>query len=85
MFSLSQSSCAVKDKIIEQWKGKFDAQAVISDQWRRSYDQEHKLRLLAEGLVTNLEHQISVKGFWGKVGGFAVGAGIGLLAGRLLK
>jgi len=84
-FSLCMANTNAKDEQIANLSAALNNQVVISDQWKQSYDQEHRLRLLAEGLVTNLEHRLKFQGFWGKLGGFAVGAGAGLLAGRLLK
>jgi FtsZ-interacting cell division protein ZipA len=49
------TSLALKDQIIEQWAIKFNDQVVISDQWHSQYDNEHKLRLLCEGLVKKSE------------------------------
>jgi hypothetical protein len=74
-----KTSLAIRDRIIIEWQGKFDAQVKITDQWIRSYDQEHRLRLLAEGLVTNLEGKVKVaklKGRAATVVAVVVGGGL---------
>ena len=51
-FDLAQKIVSEKDAQIGAWSMKFDAQVAISDEWRKSYEREHSLRLLCEGLVT---------------------------------
>ena len=85
MFNLSQNVIAEKDKIILAWEVKYNALERVSEAWRNQYENEAKLRGLAEGLVANLEGQVRRANFKSKVLTVAVVA-VGAYAGyRLVK
>ncbi|MCK9599094.1 MAG: hypothetical protein M0R06_08645 [Sphaerochaeta sp.] len=82
MFTLSQEVIKSKDKEIELWAKKYDAQAAISGEWKAMYDKEHQLRLMSEGIVSGLESRVRGAKFLNKV---AVVAVAGAVAYGLLK
>jgi hypothetical protein len=57
MFNLSQGIVAEQVKVIGAWEKKYDAQVTISDAWKREYENERRLRLMADELNRSLEHQ----------------------------
>jgi len=65
--SISAEIITTKDGIISDWSAKFDAQATISETWKRAYETEHRLRLTAEELNTTLEHHGDASRLYGKL------------------
>lgn len=86
LYSISVSIIDAKDGIIADWSAKFDAQVTISETWKRAYDNEHRLRLMAEGLNKSLEHQAKTSRLFGKLAtaGLA-GAGVYILISSITK
>ena len=84
--SISAGVIENKDGIISDWSAKFDAQAKISEAWKRAYNDEHRLRLLSEDLNKSLEHQGRVSRLYGKVSMAALaGAGVYLVINAISK
>ena len=84
-FSLAQEVIAEKDKIIAAWEVKFDAQVVISDEYKAGWDREIQLRKMCEGMVSGLEGKLRRTSFFAKaVTGVAVVAG-GYIGYKLVK
>jgi len=78
-FSLCMANTNAKDEQIANLSAALNNQAQISESWKSQYEKEHALRLLAEGLFTNLEHRIKVSSFWSRaktVALVAVGGGL---------
>lgn len=82
MFTISEQAGKLKDKEIELWAEKYAAQTAISAEWKKSYDNEHQLRLMSEGIVSGLESRVRGAKFLNKV---AVVAVAGAVAYGLLK
>jgi hypothetical protein len=69
-----------KDRIIQAWESRFNAQVDISEAWKKRYENEHALRVQAEKLFTKSEHARKSN----RLTGFAVGLGAGLIAGYIV-
>lgn len=82
MFTLSEQAGKLKDKEIELWAGKYNAQSAISEEYKSMYDREHQLRLMSEGIVSGLESRVRGAKLLNKV---AVVAVAGAVAYGLLK
>ncbi len=74
-----------KDAQLGAWVNKFDAQAKISAEWKQAYEQEHNLRLMAEGLVTSLEKKQSRTLFTSKLKNAVIVGLAGVAAYNLIK
>jgi hypothetical protein len=61
--TLAYSIISDKDAIIGAWGAKFDAQVKITDEWVRAYNDEHKLRLMSESLVSSCEKRLKASRF----------------------
>jgi len=85
MFTLSQGVVADKDKIILAWEVKYNAQVDISLAWKKSYDEEHALRLSCESLNKALESRVGLFRLKGKVLTVATAITAGYIGYRLIK
>ena len=59
-FSIAEGIIQDKDAIIANWEKKFNAQVVISDEWKKQYEGEHTLRLLAEDINKKSENKLKI-------------------------
>ena len=82
MFNLSQEVVKTQGEEIALWAKKYDAQAAISAEWKSEYEREHQLRLMSEGIVSQLESRVRGAKLMNKV---AVVAVAGAVAYGLLK
>ena len=80
MFTLAQGTIETKDREIELWSKKYDAQVAISAEWKVMYERENKLRLMGGELITGLERSLKISRLKGKVATVAI---VGLAAGYL--
>jgi len=85
MYSLSQQVITTQTAISDELRSKFDAQVTISETWKSMYDKEHALRLMSEGLVSNLEHKVKSQGLLGKVKSAVIVGAAGYVAYSILK
>lgn len=85
MFSLANKEIAVRDDIIRAWESKYNAQVDIAEAWNRQYESEHSLRLLAEGLVKNLEGRVRVGALRGRALTIVGAVVVGYVGYRLIK
>lgn len=85
LYGISIDIITEKDKVIDLWSKKFDAEVTIAGEWKVQYEQEHRLRLLSEGLVTSLEHRVKAQGLLGKVKTVALGVAAGYVAYTIFK
>ena len=69
---------ANREKVIDAWELKFNAQVDISEAWRKNYESEHILRVQAEGLFKVCERSQRLNKFWKTTtivaGAIAIGA-----------
>jgi len=84
-FSLAQAIIVDKDKIIYDWKQKFDAQVVKRDSWEKKYENEAKLRLVAEKGWKAAEWGIKTARLASNVKSLVILATGGYLVYRLIK
>ncbi len=74
-----------KDAQLGAWATKFVTQEKISAEWKQAYESENRLRLMAEGLVTRLEHKVKTTLFISKLKNVAVVGLAGYAAYNLIK
>jgi predicted nuclease with TOPRIM domain len=84
-FSLAQAIIVDKDKIIYDWSQKYDAQVVISDSWKKKYENELQLRQVAEKGWKAAEWGIKTARLASNVKSLAIIAIGGYLTYKLLK
>ena len=85
MFTLSQETITTQGKQLDAFVGKYDAQVSISEEWKKSYENEHQLRLMGEGLIKTLENKVKSTRFWGRAKTVAIVAAGGYVAYTLVK
>jgi hypothetical protein len=83
--TLAYSIIEDKDAQIGAWRIKFDTAEKISAEWKRAYEGEQKLRLMAEGLVTLCEKRQSRTLFASKLKNVAIVGLAGVAAYNLIK
>lgn len=84
-FSLAQGVIADQEKIITAWEGKFNAQVVISEQYKAALDRQIELNRLCDGLVGRLEGKLRRTSFLAKAGGVAAIVAGGYIGYTLVK
>jgi hypothetical protein len=85
MFSLAKQESEAKDRIILAWQDKYNAQVTISEAWKKQYDNEHALRVMAEDLFKSCEHSRKRSQLWGNVKAVAMGVAAGVAVKVLTK
>jgi len=85
MFSLADKEIAVRDGIIRAWESKYNTQVDITEVWKRQYESEHNLRLMAEGLVKNLEGRVRIGTLRGRALTIVGAVVVGYVGYRLIK
>jgi hypothetical protein len=85
MFTLSQDVVSLQAEEITALKGKCIALESIGDEWKKSYEKEHILRVQAEGLFKNLERRVKSQGLLGKVKSAVIVGAAGYVAYSILK
>jgi uncharacterized coiled-coil protein SlyX len=83
--TLAYSIIEDKDAQITAWQVKFAASEQIFSEWKKAYEDEHRLRLMAEGLVTSLEKKQSRTLFVSKLKNVALVGLAGVAAYNLIK
>lgn len=68
-----------------QWIGKYNNSVKIGDDWKRDYENEHGLRLLAEKRIVGLEGSLRMTRFWRTGTTLLAVAGIGFTGYTLLR
>jgi chromosome segregation ATPase len=81
MFSLATETINDKDDIIREWEAKFNSQFKITMEWKAMYDNEHALRVQAEGLF-KLSEQARKPNVWKTIGYIAGAAALGYVIGK---
>jgi hypothetical protein len=66
------------------WQKKFDNQVVISDAWKKQYEDEHKLRLMAEKMNGVLEKQVGRIRFGSNLKTILIGATVAYVGYKLI-
>lgn len=85
MYSISVDIINEKDRVIDLWSKKFDAQVTISETFKQMYDKEHALRLASEGLFKIAEHKLKMSNAWSTVKTVAIGAAAIVVASTFIK
>jgi len=83
MYSLSQETVTLQTEEIAVLGGKFDAQVLISAEWKSMYDKERALRVNCEGLLKVCERRVSSP--WKTARTVAYGVAAGFVAGALIS
>ena len=83
MYSLSQETVTLQSKQIGLIVGQYDAQVLISAEWKGMYDKEHALRVNCEGLLKVCESRVSSP--WKTVKTVAYGVAAGFVVGALIS
>ncbi len=74
-----------KDAQLIAWQVKFTTSEKISSEWKKAYEDENRLRLMAEGLVTSLEKKQSRTLFTSKLKNAVIVGLAGVAAYNLIK
>ena len=83
MYSLSQETVTLQSKQIGLIVGQYNAQVLISAEWKSMYDKEHALRVNCEGLLKVCESRVPSP--WKTVRTVAYGVAAGFIVGSLIS
>jgi hypothetical protein len=83
MYSLSQETITLQSKQIWLIVGQYNAQVLISAEWKSMYDNEHALRVNCEGLLKVCENRVSSP--WKTARTVAYGVSAGFVIGSLIS
>jgi len=82
LYSISTSTITLQSKQIDLYVGQYNAQVLISEEWKSAYNREHALRVNCAVLLKVCESR--VPGPWKTIKKVAIGVAAGFVAGSLI-